>query len=123
MENNTDTEAPHIFRKKDITLYRAGRPRVGGLAIPLNGQLVAMTMEPLSFVIQQSLRQERLMLGHVWEALTIATPLLKNGQSELLFWGYIDNDVKDPSDHWYNLMNSIIFNFSPMATTLIRLTS
>ena len=64
------------------------------------------------------------MLGGMWEALKIPLLGMDDGKSELLFSMYVDTDVKDdPSDGWYNLVNSIISITLLMATTLIRLLS
>ena len=47
-----------------------------------------------------------------------------DGQSELLFWRYVDIDVKDdPSQEFYDLISSIISIILLMATTLIRVPS
>lgn len=64
------------------------------------------------------------MMGPMWEALTLTPRGLDDGQSELLFCRYVDTYVNyDPSHWWYNLSNTIISNFSLMASTLIRLLS
>lgn len=64
------------------------------------------------------------MMGPMWEALTLIPRGLDDGQSELLFCRYVDTYVNyDPSHWWYNLSNTIISNFSLMASTLIRLLS
>ena len=61
------------------------------------------------------------MLGPMWEVLTLTNLGLYDGHPELLFWRYVDTDVKDdPSDGWYNLMNSITSILSFMATTRIQ---
>ena len=71
-----------------------------------------------------SLREERGFWGPMWEALTLTPWGLDDAHPELLFWRYIDTDVKDdPTDGWYNLTTSIISNFSLMATTRISLLS
>ena len=60
-------------------------------------------------------------MGPMWETLSLTPQGFDDGPSELLFWRYVDADVKyDPSDGWYNLTNSIISIFSH-GTTLIRL--
>ena len=61
-------------------------------------------------------------MGLMWEVPTLTTRGLNNGKPGLLFWMYVDTDIKDdPSKEWYNLMNHIISIFSLMTTTLIRL--
>ena len=63
-------------------------------------------------------------MGPMLEDLTHTLRGLDDGHPELLFWGYVDTDVKDdPSDGGYNFMNSRIFIFSLMVTTLISLIS
>ena len=64
------------------------------------------------------------MMGPMWEALTLTPQGLDDRHPEMLFWRYVDTDVKDdPSDEWYNLTNSIISIFSLIITTLISLQS
>lgn len=60
----------------------------------------------------------------MWEDLTLTSQGFVIGHPVLLFWRYVDTDVKDdPSDGWYNLMNTLVSNFSLIHTTLIRLPS
>ena len=43
-----------------------------------------------------------------WEALTLTPKGLNDGNPELLFWKYVDTDVKDdPSEGWYNLKTAL----------------
>ena len=62
--------------------------------------------------------------GHdepIWESFSLTLQGIDDGHPELIFWIYIDTDVKeDPSDVWYNLTNSIISIFILMATSFIR---
>ena len=63
-------------------------------------------------------------MGTMCEFLKLTPQELDNGHPEMLFWRYVDTDVKDdPSDGWYNLMNTLVSNFSLIHTTLIRLPS
>ena len=79
-------------------------------------------MEPCD--TRDFLWEERGVLGPIWISLTLTPWGLHDWHPELLFWKYVDIDVKDdPSDGWYNLMNSIISKFSHMATTLISFLS
>lgn len=42
-------------------------------------------------------------MGPMWEALTLTTRGLDDGQPELVFWRYVDTYIKDvTSDGWYN---------------------
>ena len=71
-----------------------------------------------------SLGVERVMMGPMGEALTLTFRGFDDGHPELLFWRFVDTDVKDDqSDGWHNLMKSILSIFSLMATTLFRLLS
>lgn len=50
-----------------------------------------------------SLWEERGEMGPMWEALTLTTRGLDDGQPELVFWRYVDTYIKDvTSDGWYN---------------------
>ena len=63
-------------------------------------------------------------MGPMWDVLTLIHRGLDHGQPDVFFCRYVDTDVKDdPSDVWYNLMNSIISIFILMATSFIRLPS
>ena len=69
-----------------------------------------------------TLWEVRCMWGGIWEYLNLTTQGLDDGHPELLFWRYVDTDVKeDLSCGLYNLMNSIISIISLLATTLISL--
>ena len=96
-------------------------PSVGSMPSGCHGNGM-MYMEPCDTT--DCLWEERDLVGLMWEALTLTPQGLNNGKPELLFWSYVDTDVKDdPSEGWYNLTNSIISIFSLMTTTLIRLLS
>ena len=63
-------------------------------------------------------------MGAMWETLTFKPQGLDYVHPELLFWRYVDNNVKYvPLDGWYNLITTIISIIMHMATTLIRLPS
>ena len=101
---------------------------MGGVASPLKdpGPLVAMaiTLYPLSHGTIQHLCKKKCVRGPMWEFLTLIHWRFEDGHPELLFWSYVESDVKDdPSEGWYILMNSIFSIFSLIATTLIRLQS
>ena len=71
-----------------------------------------------------SLFDERFFLGPMWESLTLTPRSLDDGHPELLFWMYVDTDLKMiHHGGFYNLMKSIISNFSLMASTCIHLPS
>ena len=45
------------------------------------------------------------MLGPMWDTRTLIPQVLYDRLPELLFWRYVDTDVKDdPSGGWYILM-------------------
>lgn len=63
-------------------------------------------------------------MGPMWEVLTLTTQGVDHLLPKVLFWRYVDTDVKDdPSCGLYFLMDSTISIFSFMATNLIRLPS
>ena len=71
---------------------------------------------------EQAPCEERGVMVHMWEELTLTHRGLDDEHPEFLFWGYVDTEVNDdPSDGCYNLNDSIISIFSLMATTLIIL--
>ena len=71
-----------------------------------------------------SLWEERGLLGPMWDAFRLTHRGLDDRHPEMLFWKYVDTNVKDdPSGGWYNLANSKISNFSLMSTTRINLPS
>ena len=69
-----------------------------------------------------TLWDERCMLGSIWVALFLTPREMDDLQPELLFWRYVDADVKhDPSDGWFTLTKIIISIFNLMETTVIHL--
>ena len=73
-----------------------------------------------------TLGEERCLLAGMWEAPQLTLRGMDDGQFELLFCRYVDTDVKDdPSNGWYNLMNSIIsiILYRPSLSSGSRVTS
>ena len=93
------------------------------------GRVACFLKGPGQLVAMEVVTQQPLCVGEGHDGAHVGSSHPHNlrmgdGHTEQLFWRYVDTDVKDdPSDVWYNLMNSIISIFSPMSTILISLLS
>ena len=79
--------------------------QMGGEFFPQKGpgQLVAMAMSIHQWILvtKQPLCERSVMRGHMCEAPTLTPQGFDIGQPVLLFWRYVDTDVKDdPSGGW-----------------------
>ena len=54
---------------------------------------------PIELCDTASLCDERGMVGHMWESIALTPRVLDSGHPEILFWMYVDTDVKD--DHQF----------------------
>lgn len=70
-----------------------------------------------------TLREERCLLGDMWEALTLKPQGLDDGHNELLFWRCVYTDVKTMHQMGGTFLENNISNFSLMANTPISLPS
>ena len=63
-------------------------------------------------------------MGPKWEALIVTTQLMYIGQTELMFWRYVDTKLKeDPLAVLHIMMISMLSSILLMTTILFRLLS
>ena len=123
-KKHTHPEVPHMLRKEPSLCREQMRPEWGNCINSEKSRPIGCNSSRKTPIdpcdTTASLWEERGVLGPMWDALTLTPRGLDDLHSELLFWKYVDTDVKDdPSGGgsiWQAVLPPTLASCPPLAS-------